>query len=108
MNKIAASLALPDTHTCLAALRTLAPSISLAEIRLDLMASFDLPRLVAEAPCPLIVTCRPPREGGAFSGPEAERLDILTQAMNLGCAYVDSEWDSLPALTARRHTATQL
>ncbi len=108
MNKIAASLALPDTQTCLAALRTLAPSISLAEIRLDLMASFDLPRLVAEAPCPLIVTCRPPREGGAFSGPEAERLDILTQAMNLGCAYVDSEWDSLPALTARRHTATQL
>lgn len=108
MNKIAASLALPDTPACLAALHTLAPSISMAEIRLDLMASFDLPRLVAEAPCPLIITCRPPREGGAFSGTEAERLDILTQAMDLGCAYIDSEWDSLESLAARRHTATQL
>jgi len=108
MNKIAAALALPDTQTCLAALQQLAPSISLAEIRLDLMASFDLPRLVGEAPCPLIITCRAPREGGAFAGSEAERLDILTQAMDLGCAYVDSEWDCIATLTARRRSATRL
>jgi 3-dehydroquinate dehydratase/shikimate dehydrogenase len=110
MNKIAASLALPDTQACLAALHTLAASISMAEIRLDLMASFDLARLVAEAPCPLIITCRPPREGGAFSGNEEERLDILAQAMDLGCAYIDIEWDSIAALAARarRRTKTKL
>jgi 3-dehydroquinate dehydratase/shikimate dehydrogenase len=108
MNKIAASLALPDTQACLAALRALAPAISMAEIRLDLMAAFDLPRLIAEAPCPLIITCRPPREGGAFTGNEDERIDILSQAMDLGCAYIDSEWDSIAALAARRRAATRL
>ncbi|HEY7348392.1 MAG TPA: type I 3-dehydroquinate dehydratase [Ktedonobacterales bacterium] len=108
VNRIAASLALPDTQACLAALHALAPTISMAEIRLDMMASFDLPRLVGEAPCPLILTCRPPREGGAFQGQEAERLDILTQGMDLGCAYIDSEWDSLAALAARRSSATRL
>lgn len=112
MNKIAASLALPDTQACLATLHTLAPAISLAEIRLDLMASFDLPRLAAEAPCPLIITCRPPREGGAFNGSETERLGILAEAMDLGCAYVDCEWDSIAALAeqarARRRATTQL
>jgi 3-dehydroquinate dehydratase type I len=118
MNKIAASLALLDTQACLAALHALAPAISMAEVRLDVMASFDLPRLAAEAPCPLIITCRPLREGGAFNGPETERLDILTEAMDLGCAYVDCEWDSIAALAAqssersepkaRRRTTTQL
>lgn len=107
-NRIAASLALPNTDVCLAVLSELAPRIGMAEIRLDLMDSFDLPRLIAAAPCPLIITCRPPREGGRFPGPEADRLDILARAMDLGCAYVDVEWDSLPALAARRRTSTRL
>ncbi len=94
-NKIAVSLALPDTEHCLARLHELAPQIALAELRLDLMDSFDLPRLIAAAPCPLIITCRPPREGGKFRGSEAERLELLAQAMGLGCAYVDIEWDNL-------------
>ncbi len=108
INKIAASLAFPDTQACLEALNALAPAISMAEIRLDLLAAYDLPRLIGEAPCPLIITCRPPREGGAFNGSEAERLDILAQAMDLGCAYIDCEWDSIAALAARRHSATRL
>jgi 3-dehydroquinate dehydratase type I len=108
MHKIAAALALPDTHACLTTLHALAATISMAEIRLDLMEAFDLPRLITEAPCPLIITCRPPREGGRFAGSEAERLDILTQAMDLGCAYVDCEWDCIEALAARRRSATQL
>jgi 3-dehydroquinate dehydratase/shikimate dehydrogenase len=107
-NKIAVSLAPRDTEAGLATLRELAPAISMAEIRLDLMASFDLRRLIAEAPCRLIITCRPPREGGRFSGSEAERLAILRQAMDLGCAYVDSEWDSVAALAGRGRGATKL
>ncbi len=108
MNKIAAALALPDTQSCLTTLHTLAASISMAEVRLDLMETFDLPLLITEAPCPLIITCRPPREGGRFPSPEAQRLDILTRAMDLGCAYVDCEWDYIETLVARRSSATQL
>jgi 3-dehydroquinate dehydratase/shikimate dehydrogenase len=97
-NRIALSLALPDTNACLTTLDELAPRISLAEIRLDLMESYDLPRLIAESSCPLIITCRPPREGGRFVGSEAERLAVLAQAMALGAAYVDVEWDCVTAL----------
>jgi 3-dehydroquinate dehydratase type I len=97
-NRVAASLALPDTESCLAMLRRLAARIGMAEVRLDLMKSFDLTRLIREAPCPLIITCRPPREGGRFAGSEVERLSILRQAVQLGCAYVDIEWDSASEL----------
>jgi 3-dehydroquinate dehydratase/shikimate dehydrogenase len=107
-NRLAVPLAEPDTDACLARLKSLAPSIGLAELRLDLMPTFDLPRLIAESPCPLIITCRPPREGGRFSGSEETRLGILAQAMNLGCAYVDVEWDRLDWLAAQLRTKTRV
>jgi len=103
-NRVAVSLALPDTEACLAALQRLAPRIGMAEIRLDLMERFDLARLIADAPCPLILTCRPRREMGRFSGSEAERLAILAQAIRLEAAYVDVEWDSIAALSERSGT----
>ncbi len=65
----------------------------LAELRLDLMAEFDLPALLADRPLPVIVTCRPPREGGQWQGSEAARLEVLRQAAALGADYVDLEWD---------------
>lgn len=107
-NRVALSLAPTDTETCLAALRAAGPRIELAEIRLDLMDSFDLPRLIREAPCGLIITCRPPREGGRFSGSEAERLAILREALELGCAYVDVEWDSVERLERPRDTNSRV
>lgn len=108
LNRIAASLALPTTDLCLEALHALVPHIGIAEVRLDRMDSYDLPRLINAAPCPLIVTCRPQREGGAFIGTEEERLDVLLYATELGCAYVDIEWDSAASLHAQRRTSTQL
>lgn len=108
INKIAISLALADTEACLEALAPLASRISLAEIRLDAMDNFDVPRLIAESPCPLVMTCRPPREGGYFAGTEAERLAILAQAIDLGCTYVDIEWDSLAAFTGRKNSSTRI
>ncbi len=107
-NRIAASLAPPDTETCLATLSDLAADVGMAEIRLDLMESFDLARLIAEAPCPLLLTCRPPREGGRFAGSEAERLAILRRAIELGVAYVDVEWDCVAALADRGRSSTKL
>ena len=51
-NRVAASLASEDTESCLRELDRLAPRIGLAEVRLDLMRSFDIARLVAKAPGP--------------------------------------------------------
>ena len=41
-NRVAASLAPPDTDSCLHELERLAPRIGLAEVRLDLMRTFDI------------------------------------------------------------------
>jgi len=95
VNRVAASLASEDTEGCLRELDRLAPRIGLAEVRLDLMRSFDVARLVAKAPVPLILTCRPERERGGFKGPEAERMGILRSAHDHGCAYIDVEADRL-------------
>src|SRR2546423_3533403 len=95
VNRVAASLATQDTDSCLRELDRLAPRIGLAEVRLDLMRSFDVARLVAKAPVPLILTCRPERERGGFKGPEAERMGILRSAHDHGCAYIDVEADRL-------------
>ena len=95
VNRVAASLAAEDTGSCLRELDRLAPRIGLAEVRLDLMRSFDVARLVAKAPVPLILTCRPERERGGFTGPESERMGILRSAHDHGCAYIDVEADRL-------------
>ncbi|HTQ91057.1 MAG TPA: type I 3-dehydroquinate dehydratase [Streptosporangiaceae bacterium] len=94
-NRVAASLAPEDTGTCLRELDRLAPRIGLAEVRLDLMGSFDVAKLVANSPVPLVLTCRPEREGGGFTGPDSERAGILRTAWEAGCAYLDVEADSL-------------
>ena len=95
VNRVAASLAEQDTDSCLRELDRLAPRIGLAEVRLDLMRTFDISRLVAHSPVPLVLTCRPEREGGGFTGPESERAGILRTAWESGCAYLDVEADSL-------------
>ena len=95
VNRVAASLAPRDTDSCLRELGRLAPRIGLAEVRLDLMRTFDIAKLVANSPVPLILTCRPEREHGGFTGPESERVGILRTAWESGCAYLDVEADSL-------------
>jgi len=95
VNRVAASLAPQDTDSCLRELDRLAPRIGLAEVRLDLMRSFDVAKLVAGAPVPLILTCRPERERGGFTGHDSERMRILRTAHDSGCAYIDVEADCL-------------
>jgi 3-dehydroquinate dehydratase type I len=107
-DRLAVSLAPIDTEQCLEQLRALAPKIGLAEICLDMMDSFDLPLIISQSPCPLIITCRPVREGGAFQGTEQERLAILECAIDAGCAYIDVEWDSVALLRRRHHRRTQI
>ena len=68
----------------------------LVELRLDAMTRPDLKRLLQNKPCPVIVTNRPRRQGGDFSGPEAERLQLLKQAARSGADYLDIELEALP------------
>ena len=95
VNRVAASLAPPDTDSCLRELDRLAARIGLAEVRLDLMRGFDVAKLVAGSPVPLVLTCRPEREHGGFSGHDSERMRILRTAHDSGCAYIDVEAECL-------------
>ena len=71
----------------------------MAELRLDCLARRDaktLGDLIEHRPLPVIVTCRPVRQGGRYEGPEAARLALLAEAARLGAEYVDVE-DDVPA-----------
>lgn len=92
---LAAAVGAPDTTTALRALERAAPVADVAEVRLDYMDECDLPRLIRERPLPLIVTCRPRREGGRYDGDEAARRRILRQAIDLGAEHIDIEWDAV-------------
>ena len=67
MTYLAVAISAIDTDDALTALHRVTGRADLAELRLDLMQSFDLPRLLAERPLPVIVTCRPTREGGRLA-----------------------------------------
>jgi len=61
------------------------------ELRLDLIAKFDLPALMQTTALPCIITNRTKTEGGQFKGTEEERVQILRQAMEAGADYIDIE-----------------
>jgi len=66
----------------------------LVELRLDfLVTPPNLKRLLAERPCPVIVTCRREKEGGRLAKSEEDRLMLLRQAIVAGVEYVDLEED---------------
>lgn len=64
----------------------------LVELRLDSVADPDVAGALAGRTRPVIVTCRPTWEGGAFTGSEEERKRMLAEALALGAEYVDVEW----------------
>jgi 3-dehydroquinate dehydratase/shikimate dehydrogenase len=95
MTYLAVAISASDTQDALAIMHQAAGSADLAELRLDLMSSFDLEQLLEERPLPVIVTCRPARQGGRWQGGEAQRLALLRQATLLGTDYMDLEWDAV-------------
>jgi len=64
----------------------------LVELRLDSVSDPDVTAALAGRTSPVIVTCRPEWEGGAFKDSEAERRKILDCALHLGAEYVDLEF----------------
>ncbi len=65
----------------------------LVELRLDaLREPIDVDAALEGRRKPVIVTCRPTWEGGAFAGSEEERRRILVRAFAAGAEWVDVEW----------------
>lgn len=77
------------------------PGVDLLEWRLDTLADRESPDAVLEAlgmlasadRHPVVATNRPTREGGAFQGDEASRIEILRKAAESGAEWVDLEND---------------
>ncbi len=105
---IAVALGAADTDEARRALERVAQVADLAEIRLDLMCSYNLPRLLRDRPCPVIITHRPRREGGRFDGDERQRVRPLLDAIGLGAEHVDIEWDSTHLLAGVERGQTRI
>lgn len=66
----------------------------LVELRVDtLQTAVDFKLLLGKRPCPIIITCRRPEEGGNFKRTEQERIILLRTAIFEGADYVDLEYD---------------
>ena len=66
----------------------------MVELRLDYInGEVNLKRLVADRPCPVVITCRRTADGGKFTGSEEQRLLLLRAAIAEGVEYVDLEDD---------------
>ena len=71
--------------------RDAAAGADLVELRLDGVAGPDVCGALEGRHRPVIVTCRPRWEGGAFDGSEEERERLLTEAVAAGAEFVDVE-----------------
>lgn len=74
--------------------RDAAAAADLVELRLDTVDVPDVQGAIAGRPRPVVVTCRPRWEGGAFDGPEEVRASLLSQALEHGAEFVDVEYAS--------------
>ena len=91
------SLTTESVEETLAALHAPGRAFDVAEVRLDYLAEKpDVRRLLESRPCPVIVTCRPVREGGRWAGDEARRIALLEEADRRGADFVDVELEALP------------
>jgi 3-dehydroquinate dehydratase type I len=65
--------------------------VPVLELRIDGILKPNLKRLLSGGKGEFLVTNRVREEGGGFQGTEGERVDLLKQAVSLGCDYVDLE-----------------
>jgi 3-dehydroquinate dehydratase/shikimate dehydrogenase len=75
----------------------------MVELRLDGLARPEVAGALRGRTCPVVVTCRPEREGGRFRGSEDERHRVLADAIDSDADWVDLEWSAgLTSLIAGR------
>ena len=66
----------------------------LVELRLDYInGEVNVKRLVADRPCPVVITCRRMTDGGKYPGSEEQRQLLLRTAITEGVEYVDLDYD---------------
>jgi len=87
--------------------RDTAADADLVELRLDGVGDLDVAGALRDRVRPVIVTCRPVWEGGAFAGDESTRQRIINEAVTLGAEFVDVERRA-PWRPEREGTTTQL
>lgn len=73
----------------------------MVELRLDGVRDLDVDGALAGRRLPVVVTCRPPWQGGRFDGAEETRLALLERAWHLGAEHVDLEDGAGAALMQR-------
>ncbi|MBI5471700.1 MAG: type I 3-dehydroquinate dehydratase, partial [Ignavibacteriae bacterium] len=88
---IIVSVAGPSMNEALAQVEVSSRYADAFEFRLDLIKEPPLSFLLTSTRRPIIVSCRSAREGGRFDGSDAERLEILRAAVQIGVEYVDIE-----------------
>lgn len=94
---LAVALGVPSMSAALRGIRDArAAGAEAIELRLDLFEEpYDLPRLLAAREgVPVVVTLRPPDQGGRSPLPPDERLAILLNAARRGAEFVDVEWNA--------------
>ena len=66
----------------------------MVELRLDYInGEVNVKRLVNDRPCPVLISCRRPADGGKYAGTEEQRQLLLRTAIAEGVEYVDLEED---------------
>ena len=109
--KLCLSIAPSSMAEALRKMKQARGSADLIELRVDGIQDLDLPRLLRKPRPGVIVTNRRAGEGGKFTGPGEEQIDILSQAAALGADYVDIEWswgkDTLKQLATRSRRASR-
>ncbi|MCA9269118.1 MAG: type I 3-dehydroquinate dehydratase, partial [Planctomycetales bacterium] len=66
----------------------------LVELRVDYInGAVNLKRLLADRPCPVVITCRREEDGGKWTGSETDRQMLLRSAIAEGVDYIDIEED---------------
>lgn len=83
-----------ETMAGLVAARDASRVADLVELRLDGVESPDVRQALAGRHTPVVVTCRPRWEGGAWDGGEADRERLLDEALRAGAEFVDVEWQA--------------
>jgi 3-dehydroquinate dehydratase-1/3-dehydroquinate dehydratase/shikimate dehydrogenase len=88
---ICIAVAAPDTRSAISSVQPVIGQADVVEIRLDAMREADIRELCKTISRPLLFTNRPRWEGGAFEGPEEERILPLLEAIQNRAAFVDLE-----------------
>jgi 3-dehydroquinate dehydratase/shikimate dehydrogenase len=88
----------PNMVQALEDIKKARPLADVIELRIDLIETFDLKKLLEATGPEVIVTFRPIREGGKCTLPDLDRSKILAEALVLGAKFIDIEWDAIQHL----------